>query len=130
MTIGKASTVARVIFLPLIWFFQYLSHLDINYHAGIGHGMCILHANMGVVVNGSTIIGKNVIFVGGNVIGGNKRFNRGEFVIADNCTFGANAVVIGHVRIGDNVKVGASACVVKDVESGKTVVGVPAVAIN
>lgn len=67
---------------------------------------------------------------GGNVIGGNNAFNRGDFIIGDNLNLGANAVIIGPVIIGNNVKVGASACVVKDVPDNVTVVGVPAKIID
>lgn len=130
LTTGRVYPFIRVLFYPLLSLVKAYSHLEINYRADIGPGLLILHNSMGVTINGGAIIGKNLTLIGGNVIGGNKAFNRGDFKIGDNVNLGANAVIIGPVTIGDNVKVGASACVVKDVPDNVTVVGVPAKIID
>ena len=126
LTLKGAYPYIRVLLYPLFCLVQAYSHLDINYHADIGHGLVILHNSMGITINGGAIIGKNLTLTGGNLIGGNRPFQRGDFTIGDNVNLGANAVIIGPVHIGNKVKVGASACVVKDVPNGATAVGVPA----
>lgn len=85
---------------------------------------------MGVVINGSCVIGNNFTLVGGNVIGLSRSSTGNDFKIGDNVTLGANACVIGPVLLGDNINIGALACVIKDAESNTTLVGVPAKIIN
>lgn len=59
-------------------------------------------------------------FLGPNtVLGGHAR-------IGERCFIGMGALIRDHITIGDDVTVGAGAVVLKDVESGATVVGVPA----
>lgn len=81
---------------------------------------------MGVVINGSCVIGNNLTLVGGNVIGLSKSVEGKEFIIGNNVSLGANACIIGPVKLGNNINIGALACVVKDAESNTTLVGVPA----
>lgn len=127
---GRSYSVFRVFFYPIFSLFQVYSNMDIHYKASIQGGLLILHPAVGIVISGKATIGKNLTLVGGNVIG----FSSGvgtAFQIGNNCTLGANAVIIGPLVLEDNCTVGASACVIKSCEvKGSTLVGVPAVAKN
>jgi len=72
-------------------------------------------------------IGKN------SIVGNGLLFNPERIIIGDNCWFGYNAIVSGHiyeggklymktVRIGNNVTVGANACLCPGVEIGDNVI--------
>ncbi len=124
---GKYYSFGRVIFIPLFNLIQAYSNLDINYKADIKGGLLILHPSVGVVISGLSVIGKNLTLVGGNIIGAKHSCLKGEYVIGDNCSMGANATIIGPLILGDNINIGASACVVKShFGNDKTLVGVPA----
>lgn len=119
--------VIRLPLIPIFNLIQAYSNLDIHYKADIKGGLLILHPSVGVVISGQSIIGKNLTLTGGNVICATRKCGKGEFVIGDNCTLGANATIIGPVVLGNNISVGASACVVKDCPvDHTTLVGVPA----
>jgi len=127
LTFGKLYEVARILFLPIINLIQSYSNLDIHYKADVKGGLSVLHPTMGVVISGSSIIGYNLTLTGGNVIGINKKSSKGDFIIGDNCSLGANAVIVGPLKIANNIKIGALACVTKDfIESDVTLVGIPA----
>ena len=103
------------------------SNLDIHYKANIAGGILVLHPSVGVVISGQAVIGKNLTLTGGNVIGVKRKTEKGEFLIGDNCSFGANATLIGPVIIGNNISIGASACVIHNcLMDNSTLVGVPA----
>jgi len=102
-----------------------------NYHwnsivigqgAKFGEGFVILHS-VGVVINGATICGKNLIIEHGVTIGAEK-YQIPK--LGDNIFIGSGAKVLGNVTIGNNVKIGANAVVVKDIPDNVTAVGVPA----
>ena len=107
------------------------SNLEIHYKANIKGGILVLHPSVGVVISGQAIIGKNLTLTGGNIIGVKRKTEKGEFLIGDNCTFGANATLIGPVILSNNISIGASACVVQNCLADNSVlVGVPAKRIN
>lgn len=119
--------IVRLLWYPVLEIIKSLSNIDINYSANIGPGILILHSSLGIVISGKATIGHNLTLVGGNVIGiENARSKKEKFIIGNNVSLGANAVIIGPVRIGDNVKIGAQACVVKNAPSNCTLVGAPA----
>lgn len=126
LALGGAYSYIRLIFIPLLYLIQALSHLEINYHANIGPGIKVLHPSMGVVINGACVIGENLTLIGGNVIGLAHSANDKVFKIGNNVTLGANACIIGPVIIGNNINIGSLACVVNDADSDTTLVGVPA----
>lgn len=127
LTFGKSYQYLRILFLPLINLLQAYSNIDIHYQAAIKGGLSILHPSMGIVISGKSIIGANLTLVGGNVIGISKPCNVGDFIIGDNCSLGANAVVLGPLKLGATIKVGAMACVVKDcLTSNVVLTGIPA----
>jgi serine O-acetyltransferase len=127
LLLGKNYGLFRVPFIPILNIIQWYSNLEIHYKADIKGGLLVLHPSVGVVISGLSIIGENFTLVGGNVVGAKAGCKRGEFVIGDNCTVGANATIIGPVKIGNNIEIGASACVVKDFLNDYVVLkGVPA----
>lgn len=69
LSIGKPYKYLRLLFLPFLNFIQAISRLDIPYTADIGPGIIILHPVMGITINGSSIIGKNLTLTGGNILG-------------------------------------------------------------
>jgi sugar O-acyltransferase (sialic acid O-acetyltransferase NeuD family) len=54
----------------------------------------------------------------------------GEAIIGEGCLIGAQATILPGIQLGNGVRVGAGAVVTKDVSPGKTVVGVPAIALR
>lgn len=124
---GKAWSAFRILLSPIIFLLHpWIGHSDIHYRAEIGKGLMVLHPILGTVINGSAVIGENLILTGGNCIGGRRRLSRGDLVIGDNVNLGANAVVLGPVTIGNNVKIGAGAVVIKDAPDNAVLVGIPA----
>lgn len=127
LLMGSAYGVVRIPLMPLGALILAYSRLDINYKADIGPGLAVKHPSLGVVVSAYVRAGSNLSMVGGNAIGVRKRCTQKEFIIGDNCTLGANAVVLGPVVLGNNILVGASSCVVKSYEGdGLVLTGVPA----
>lgn len=53
-----------------------------------------------------------------------------EFIIGNNCYFGAGSIVMGPVRIGNNVIIGAGSIVTKDIPDNCVVAGNPAKVIK
>jgi serine acetyltransferase len=130
-TIGRAYEYIRVIFIPLFNLMQAYSNLEIHYKADIKGGLLVLHASAGCVVSGLAVIGENLTLTGGNIIGGRAGCKRGDLIIGDNCSLGANAVILGPVRLGNNIEVSASALVVSDCpDDNCMLLGVPAKAIG
>jgi serine O-acetyltransferase len=125
-TLGNAWQIIRIPFLPLLNIVYFYSNCEINYHADIGPGLCVLHTPLGVVVSGNSIIGRNFTLTGGNLVGIKSDTLSKKIIIGNNVNMGANAVIIGPVIVGNNVTVGASACVVKNAEDGAVLAGVPA----
>ncbi|KAB2917684.1 MAG: serine acetyltransferase [Bacteroidetes bacterium] len=123
---GKTYRIIRIPLIPLFNIWQAYSNIDIHYEAEIGPGINILHCSMGVVVSGKSLIGKNLTLTGGNVIGAKTEVKPRQIVLGDNCSMGANAVVLGPITIGSNVKIGAMALVVKNCGDNVTLIGVPA----
>lgn len=127
LLIGKPYSILRILLLPILNLLQAYSNIELHYKANIKGGILILHTSPGIVVSGLSIIGKNLTLTGGNIIGAKKGCKYGEINIGDNCTMGANAVIIGPINLSDNITIAASACVVKDcLLSNTTLVGVPA----
>ncbi len=77
------------------------------------------------LVNLSCTIGHEAIIGAGCVI--NPTVNvSGGVELGNGVLVGTGAQILQYVQIGDNAIIGAGACVTKDVDSGVTVVGVPA----
>lgn len=91
----------------------------------IGPGLVLGHAR-GLVVNPTTIIGKNCTILQNVTLGGP------GIIIGDNVFISAGALIISRKHkgrqlvIGDNARIGAGAVVLNDVPSGAVMVGNPA----
>ena len=95
----------------------------------IGDNFYIPHF-VGIVIGSTTEIGDNCIVFPGVVFGaaystkaGNPKGRRHP-KCGNNCSFGANASVIGDITIGNNVTIGAGAVITKDIPDNAIVVGV------
>jgi serine acetyltransferase len=128
LLVGRIWPVARVFLFPIIQPLYAYANVDINYHADIGPGIVVLHCAVGIVISGHAMIGSNLTLTGGNVIGARPSVRSSALSIGDNCSLGANAVVLGPLVLGSNVTVGALAMVNKSFGSDCTLVGVPATA--
>jgi serine O-acetyltransferase len=92
----------------------------------IGPGLFINRFG-GIYVHTDAIIGSNVNFTHGVLLG---QTNRGALmgapIVGDRVFMGAGAKIIGRIRLGDESMVGANAVVTKDVPAKGVVGGIPA----
>ena len=127
LLVGEWWALGRLLLFPFFVLLKLMSAShEINYKADIGKGLKILHPTLGIVITGYAIIGNHLTLVGGNCIGQRKALERGDLVLGDSVTLGANAVVLGPVRVGNNVTVGANAVVVQDADDNSVLIGVAA----
>lgn len=123
-TFGERWQVVRLALLPLFFFCQVVSNVDIHYRADIGGGLGILHPVLGVVVSGFVVAGEHLTLHGGNCIGGRPEYRyRGAVSIGDWVVLGANATVLSPAALGDRAIVGAGAVVLSAVPGGAIAVG-------
>lgn len=99
--------------------------VDILPQARIGGGCYIAHG-LGLVVGGTTVIGKDCTLLQGVTLG-EARFTEDACPrIGDRVTIGSHASVLGGISVGDDAFVGAGAVVLEDVPAGSLAVGAPA----
>jgi serine acetyltransferase len=123
----NAWPALRILFFPLFVILRILSFShEIHYGANIGMGLKILHPSLGVVVSGKLIAGEHLLLTGGNCLGVRSPFKYGEFIIGNDVTLGANAVILGPLTLGNEVRIGAGAVVIESAPSHVTLTGVPA----
>ena len=104
--------------------------ITLPYSAQIGEGLYIGH-HSGIIVNANAVIGSNCNISQGVTIGVSGRGDqRGVPIIGNRVYIGVNAVIAGRVIVGDAAVIGANSLVNRDVESGTTVLGVPAVKVS
>lgn len=125
----KNKTVLRSFFL----LFVYIFCLNIPYQAKIGEGLYITNHTTCIVINSSSILGKNVSIMQGVTIGGNMGKIKDGLIapcIGNNVFIGAGAKILGPVKIGENSMIGANSVVLKDVPKDSLAAGVPAKTIK
>jgi serine O-acetyltransferase len=121
----------RLLFFPLFLVLRLLSYNhEIHYAASIGKGLKILHPALGIVVSGKLIAGDKLVLTGGNCLGGRATLTYGDFVIGDDVSIGANAVILGPLTVGNHVEIGAGAVVIESAPGNVVLVGVPAKVIK
>jgi serine O-acetyltransferase len=128
--VGRAAWLCHVPVLPGLC--RYLNlvlfGLEVAPRCEIGPGIFFPHSS-GTVI-GACRIGSNVTIFQGVTLGAKEldmEFDpRLRPEVGDNVIIGAGAKILGGLRIDDNVIVGANSVVVESVESGSTIVGIPA----
>lgn len=96
--------------------------IEISPSIRIGPGLYIPHP-AGTVIQARSV-GANATFIHAITVG---MRNEWEFpTLGDGVFVGAGARVLGSIRLGDNCTVGANAVVIDDIPDGATAVGVPA----
>lgn len=126
----KTNTILKYSFglIPYLIFrhleYKYGIFLNTNIH--IGSGLYIEHGGS-IYLNASSI-GNNFSVFHEVTLGAST--NGGIPKVGNNVTCYMGAKIFGNINLGDNCIIGANAVVNKDVESGSTVVGIPARQIN
>ncbi len=112
------------------FFSRFWSGVDIHPGARIGRSFFIDHGS-GVVIGETAVIGNDVTLYHGVTLGGTT-WNTGKRhpTLGDGVLVGAGAAILGPVTLGDNVRVGANSVVIDDVPPNRTVVGIPARAVQ
>lgn len=104
-----------------------LHGIDILPGADIGDGLRIDHP-VGIVIGAGAKIGSGCVILQNTTIGTryiNSNTYNNEFpVIGNNVTIGAGAVILGGVNLGDDCTVGANSVILDDVPVRSTVFGV------
>ncbi len=111
-------------------FARWITGIEIHPAAKIGKN-CYIDHGMGVVIGETSSIGNNVTLYHGVTLGGTS-WDHGvrHPQVEDDVVIGAGAKVLGPVILGRGSRVGANAVVVKSVAEGKTVIGIPARAVE
>lgn len=115
---------------PLFWLiYHHLSSkygIQISTRTPIGPGLYIGHG-IGIVINASAKIGKNVTLSQFLSVGSNKG---NAAIIDDNVYIGPSVCLVEDVNVGRGAIIGAGAVVTRDVPPMSVVVGVPAKVIK
>jgi serine O-acetyltransferase len=100
--------------------------IEIHPGARIGRRVVIDHG-MGVVIGETAEVADDVLIYQGVTLGGNRLTKEKRHpTIGSRVVLGIGSTVLGNIEVGDDARVGAGAVVTHPVESGSTVVGVPA----
>lgn len=128
--VGRAALLRRVPLVPGLCSYLnlLLFGLEVALRCEIGPGIFFPHP-AGTVI-GASSIGRNVTIFQGVTLGA-RELDMGFDAalrprIGDNVVIGSGAKILGGIHIGNCAVVGANAVVLDTVESGATVVGIPA----
>ena len=123
--------------IKLKWLARFISHfsrwitgIEIHPGARLGRRLFIDHG-MGVVIGETAEVGDDCTLYHGVTLGGTS-WDKGKRhpTLGNNVVIGAGAKVLGPLFVGDNARIGSNSVVLKDVEPGKTMVGLPANAVD
>lgn len=106
-------------------FWSIVTGADIPINCQIEGGLLMPHPN-GVVIHPDVKIGPNCLIFQQVTLGIR---NGGVPNIGGHVDIGAGAKLLGPINVGDHARIGANAVVLSDVESGATVIGIPARAL-
>jgi len=128
--LSRAAMLHRIPILPQLCTYLniVLFGLEVSPRCEIGPGLFLPHTS-GTVI-GAWRIGSNVTIFQ-NVTLGAKEVDMGFDTslrpeIGDQVTIGAGAKLLGGIHIGNHATIGANAVVLASVDTGDTVVGIPA----
>ena len=104
--------------------------IEIPYSAKIGTPLIIEHQGA-IVIHGNSIIGSNCIIRQGVTLG-NKDIAKPHDApcLGNNVNIGAGAKLLGKIHIGDNCSIGANSVVIQDIPADQIAVGIPAKVIK
>ena len=125
----QSRTVLKISLYPLarliLRHYVYKFGIDIPHTTRIGPGFYIGHFS-GIIVNGKSIIGRDVNISQGVTLGrANRGSRRGTPVIGDRVYIGPGVKIVGAVNIGKDVAIGANCVITSDIPDNSVVVGVP-----
>lgn len=126
----KVQRWARWTLYPLVKYIllrcRYKYGIVIPEYTVVGPGLFINRFG-GIYVNGDAVIGSNVNFTHGIMLGQQNRGPQmGSPIVGDRVFIAAGAKIIGRIKLGDGSVVGANAVVTKDVPENAVVGGIPA----
>ncbi len=115
--------------LPWQKLIEIATGICLPYSATIGDGLYLGHFGP-IIIHPDATVGEDCNLSQGVTLGISGRGDRrGSPTVGNRVYIGANATVAGPILVGDDVVIGANSLVTKDIESGVTVVGVPAVKV-
>lgn len=132
--VGRAALLRRVPLVPGLCSYLnlVLFALEVALRCEIGPGIFFPHPS-GTVI-GASRIGCNVTIFQGVTLGA-RELDMGFDTdlrprIGDNVVIGSGAKILGGIHVGNYAVVGANAVVLDTIESGATVIGIPARPLN
>lgn len=125
----QSGGLLKPFWLILLRLCMFKTGIQIPYQTKIGEGFRIVHFGA-IVINPSSIIGKNFNISQGCLIGSAEGKKRGIPIIGNNVCMNANSIIIGNCKIGDNVLIAPGAFINFDVPDNSIVVGNPGTVIQ
>lgn len=130
----RVQAWAKWLLYPLVKYIllrcRYKYGIVIPEYTVIGPGLFINRFG-GIYINGDAIVGSNVNFTHGIMLGQqNRGALMGSPIVGDRVFIAAGAKIIGRVTIGNGAVIGANAVVTRDVPENAVVGGIPAKIIS